>query len=93
MRCASCAGRRGRTTTTAPNSSAPPSPAPAPATTTPFAEADVLLIGDTPADVAAGRAAGVRVLGVATGRTTAELDKAGATTTITGLEDLRPLLR
>lgn len=46
----------------------------------------------TPADVAAGRAAGVRVLGVATGRTTtAELDKAGATVTITGLEDLQPL--
>ncbi|MER8193577.1 haloacid dehalogenase-like hydrolase [Streptomyces microflavus] len=62
------------------------------ATTTPFAEADVLLIGDTPADVAAGRAAGVRVLGVATGRTnTAELDKAGATVTIAGLENLQPL--
>ncbi|WP_327391172.1 HAD hydrolase-like protein [Streptomyces microflavus] len=62
------------------------------ATTTPFTEADVLLIGDTPADVAAGRAAGVRVLGVATGRTTtAELDKAGATAVIAGLEDLRPL--
>ncbi|CAM5734534.1 Haloacid dehalogenase OS=Streptomyces microflavus OX=1919 GN=Smic_78820 PE=4 SV=1 [Streptomyces microflavus] len=62
------------------------------ATTTPFTEADVLLIGDTPADIAAGRTAGVRVLGVATGRTTTpELDKAGATVTITGLEDLRPL--
>ncbi|WP_334665741.1 HAD family hydrolase [Streptomyces cyaneofuscatus] len=60
--------------------------------TTPFTDADVLLIGDTPADVAAGRAAGVRVLGVATGRTnTAELDKAGATAVIAGLEDLRPL--
>ncbi|MEU0163534.1 HAD hydrolase-like protein [Streptomyces sp. NPDC006261] len=46
----------------------------------------------TEADVAAGRAAGVRVLGVATGRTTtAELDKAGATLSIAGLEDLQPL--
>ncbi|MER0429520.1 hypothetical protein ABR748_35795 [Streptomyces microflavus] len=45
-------------------------------------------MGDTPADVAAG----VRVLGVATGRTTtAELDKAGATAFIAVLEDLRPL--
>lgn len=62
------------------------------ATTTPFTEADVLLIGDTPADIAADIAAGVRVLGVATGRTTtAELDKAGATAVIAALEDLRPL--
>ncbi|MFJ3439442.1 HAD family hydrolase [Streptomyces cyaneofuscatus] len=62
------------------------------ATTTPFTEADVLLIGDTPADVGAGRAASVRVLGVATGRTTAaELNKAGATVSVTGLEDLQPL--
>lgn len=62
------------------------------ATTTPFTDADVLLIGDTPADVAAGRTAGVRVLGVATGRTTtAELDKAGAAVSVTGLEDLQPL--
>ncbi|MFE9016678.1 HAD family hydrolase [Streptomyces cyaneofuscatus] len=62
------------------------------ASTTPFTEADVLLIGDTPADVAAGRGAGVRVLGVATGRTTiAELNKAGATDSVTDLEDLHPL--
>ncbi|MFH8886274.1 HAD hydrolase-like protein [Streptomyces californicus] len=62
------------------------------AITTPFTEADVLLIGDTPADVVAGRTAGVRVLGVATGRTTTtELNTAGATTTITSLEDLQPL--
>ncbi|MFI5727024.1 HAD family hydrolase [Streptomyces cyaneofuscatus] len=62
------------------------------ASTTPFTDADVLLIGDTPADVAAGRGAGVRVLGVATGRTTtAELNKAGATDSVTDLEDLHPL--
>ncbi|WP_334666627.1 HAD family hydrolase [Streptomyces cyaneofuscatus] len=62
------------------------------ASTTPFTEADVLLIGDTRADVAAGRGAGVRVLGVATGRTTiAELNKAGATDSVTDLEDLHPL--
>ncbi|ONI49898.1 Phosphoglycolate phosphatase [Streptomyces sp. IB2014 011-1] len=62
------------------------------ATESKFTDADVLLIGDTPADVTAGRTAGVRVLGVATGRTTtAELDKAGATVTVTGLEDLQPL--
>ncbi|RLV64326.1 haloacid dehalogenase-like hydrolase [Streptomyces sp. CBMAI 2042] len=62
------------------------------ASTTPFTDADVLLIGDTPADVAAGRTAGVRVLGVATGRTTtAELDKAGAAVSVTDLENLHPL--
>ncbi|WP_406485402.1 hypothetical protein [Streptomyces microflavus] len=46
-------------------------------------------MGDTPADTPADVAAGVRVLGVATGRTTtAELDKAGATAFIAVLEDL-----
>lgn len=54
--------------------------------------ADVLLIGDTPADVAAGRAAGVPVLAVATGRTPAEdLAETGATTTVPDLRDLSPL--
>ncbi|MEU5234629.1 HAD hydrolase-like protein [Streptomyces anulatus] len=56
-------------------------------------EADVLLIGDTPADVAAGIAAGVAVLGVATGRTNrAELERAGATATVLSLHDVKPLL-
>ncbi|MFF3531475.1 HAD family hydrolase [Streptomyces rubiginosohelvolus] len=62
------------------------------ATDTPVAPADVLLIGDTPADVAAGRATDVPVLAVATGRTPAEqLAEAGATATVRDLRDLTPL--
>ncbi|MEU2409361.1 haloacid dehalogenase-like hydrolase [Streptomyces rubiginosohelvolus] len=62
------------------------------ATGTPVDPADVLLIGDTPADVAAGRAADVAVLAVATGRTSAEqLAEADATATIRDLRDLTPL--
>ncbi|WUX27246.1 haloacid dehalogenase-like hydrolase [Streptomyces anulatus] len=54
--------------------------------------ADGLLIGDTPADVAAGRAAGVPVLAVATGRTSAaELADAGATATVRDLQEASPL--
>ncbi|MEN8651700.1 haloacid dehalogenase-like hydrolase [Streptomyces sp. 21So2-11] len=54
---------------------------------------DVLLIGDTPADVAAGLANQVRVLGVASGKSTvADLHAAGATDVVRGLEELRPLL-
>ncbi|MFI1250280.1 HAD hydrolase-like protein [Streptomyces anulatus] len=53
---------------------------------------DVLLTGDTPADVAAGRAAVVPVLAVATGRTSAaELADAGATATVRDLQDPSPL--
>ncbi|MFI9060121.1 MULTISPECIES: HAD family hydrolase [Streptomyces] len=53
---------------------------------------DVLLTGETPADVAAGRAAGVPVLAVSTGRTSAaELADAGATTTVRDLQDPSPL--
>ncbi|MFE2503525.1 HAD family hydrolase [Streptomyces rubiginosohelvolus] len=57
-----------------------------------IALADVLLVGDTPADVAAGRAADVPVLAVATGRTPAEqLAEAGATATVQDLLDPTPL--
>ncbi|MFJ9924221.1 HAD family hydrolase [Streptomyces rubiginosohelvolus] len=57
-----------------------------------IALADVLLIGDTPADVAAGRAIDVPVLAVATGRTPSEqLAEAGATATVRDLRDLTPL--
>jgi len=55
---------------------------------------DVLLIGDTPSDVAAGLANQVSVLAVASGRSTvANLQLAGATETIPDLRDLSPLLR
>ncbi|MFD4224692.1 HAD family hydrolase [Streptomyces griseus] len=57
-----------------------------------IALADVLLIGDTPADVAAGITTGVRVLAVATGRTpAADLSEAGATDTVCDLRDASPL--
>lgn len=47
-----------------------------------------VLLGDTPADVKGGLAAGVRVIGVATGRTSAaELQEAGATTVVQDLSD------
>ncbi|WP_307517001.1 HAD hydrolase-like protein [Streptomyces sp. W4I9-2] len=53
---------------------------------------DVLLTGDTLADVAAGRAAGVAVLAVSTGRTSAaELAGAGATPTVRDLQNVSPL--
>jgi phosphoglycolate phosphatase len=49
-------------------------------TGTEFGSANTVLIGDTPNDVAAGLAAGVRVVGVATGKTDLEeLRAAGAT--------------
>lgn len=49
----------------------------------------VIVVGDTPADITAARAAGARAVGVATGRfTTAELDTAGADATLTDLADL-----
>lgn len=47
-----------------------------------------VLLGDTPADVAAGHAAGVQVIGVATGRSTAaDLEAAGATWVLAALTD------
>ncbi|MEU2564742.1 HAD family hydrolase [Streptomyces longispororuber] len=49
---------------------------------------DAVFLGDTPADVAGGREAGVRVVAVATGRTSAgELREAGAETVLDGLTD------
>jgi phosphoglycolate phosphatase-like HAD superfamily hydrolase len=55
---------------------------------TPIAPGNVLLIGDTPADVAAGLANDVRILAVATGRTTsADLTRAGAHHVIEDLTD------
>lgn len=59
---------------------------------TPIMPGDVLLIGDTPADVAAGLANDVRVLAVASGRTNAtDLTAAGAHEVIEDLTDSRLL--
>ncbi|NJP43123.1 HAD hydrolase-like protein [Actinacidiphila epipremni] len=53
-----------------------------------------VLLGDTPADVAAGCAAGVPVIGVATGRsTTADLEAAGATRVLADLTDADRVIR
>ncbi len=55
--------------------------------------ARLLLVGDTPRDVEAGRAHGVPVLGVATGRWSAEaLAEAGADRVAADLRDPTPLL-
>ncbi|MFF9594074.1 HAD family hydrolase [Streptomyces sp. NPDC014646] len=55
---------------------------------------DVLLIGDTPADVAAALSSGVRVLAVSTGRSSpADLREAGATDVAVNLNDTQVLLR
>jgi phosphoglycolate phosphatase-like HAD superfamily hydrolase len=60
---------------------------------TSIAAKQVLLIGDTPADVAAGLDNGVQVLAVSSGRSSAaELRKAGATVVIDSLEDMGSLL-
>ncbi|ANN22088.1 haloacid dehalogenase [Amycolatopsis orientalis] len=54
-----------------------------------FDNAAIVLIGDTPNDVKAALTAGVRVIAVATGKTTEdELRQAGATEVIGGLNDL-----
>ncbi|MFB8777301.1 HAD family hydrolase [Streptomyces broussonetiae] len=50
---------------------------------------EAVFLGDTPADVAGGREAGIRVVGVATGRTTAaDLGVAGAEVVLSGLSDV-----
>ncbi|WP_410669446.1 HAD family hydrolase [Amycolatopsis sp. cmx-4-68] len=54
---------------------------------------DIVLIGDTPNDVKAALTAGVRVIGVATGKSTeAELAKAGASAVVSGLADVARLI-
>ncbi|MEU2468584.1 haloacid dehalogenase-like hydrolase [Streptomyces sp. NPDC012486] len=61
---------------------------------TPLAPQDVLLIGDTPADVAAAKDNNVPVLAVATGRsTTTELRQSGADLVAPDLEDPSPIIR
>ncbi|MFW6724341.1 HAD family hydrolase [Streptomyces sp. MAR4 CNY-716] len=56
--------------------------------------ADTVLIGDTPADVDAGRQRGTRVIAVATGRSDeADLRQAGADIVLPSLEDARLLAK
>jgi phosphoglycolate phosphatase-like HAD superfamily hydrolase len=57
------------------------------------ASQSAVFLGDTPADVAGGRAAGVRVVAVATGRTFADaLREAGAQAVLAGLSDTEQAL-
>jgi phosphoglycolate phosphatase-like HAD superfamily hydrolase len=52
-----------------------------------------VFLGDTPADVEGGRQAGVRVVAVATGRTSAsDLRAAGAHAVLDGLSDIEGAL-
>lgn len=58
-----------------------------------FSNDATVLIGDTPNDVAAGLAAGVRVIGVATGKSdTDELRSAGAQDVVVGLAACQAIL-
>ncbi|GAB2833458.1 HAD family hydrolase [Streptomyces daliensis] len=60
----------------------------------PVPPADAVLIGDTPADVKAGHANGVRIIAVATGRSNMDdLREAGAETTLPNLADTEELLK
>lgn len=62
-------------------------------TGTPSDNDTTILIGDTPNDVAAALTAGVRVIGLATGKTsTAELQDAGATWTANQALDIQALI-
>ncbi|RSO09309.1 phosphoglycolate phosphatase [Streptomyces sp. WAC 06783] len=55
---------------------------------------ETVLVGDTPADVAAGLSAGVRVVGVATGRSSADaLHEAGAHSVLADLSDTQGVLK
>ncbi|MBP2063005.1 HAD family hydrolase [Streptomyces iranensis] len=55
---------------------------------------DAVLVGDTPYDVAGGLSCGVRVIGVATGRTSAsDLRAAGATEVVEDLTDTGRMLK
>lgn len=61
--------------------------------TTTFGNNATILIGDTPNDVAAGLAAGVRVIGLATGKTSrADLRDAGATWTAADVPEVQDLI-
>ncbi|MET9077024.1 haloacid dehalogenase-like hydrolase [Streptomyces sp. NPDC004232] len=63
-------------------------------TRSPVAAPETVLIGDTPADVEGGLATGVRVIAVATGRSSAEeLRAAGAHVVIPDLTDSESLLK
>jgi phosphoglycolate phosphatase len=58
-----------------------------------IAAADTLVIGDTPADIDCGRAAGTRTIGVATGRySVEELRAHGASAVFETLEDTEDVL-
>jgi phosphoglycolate phosphatase len=60
----------------------------------PLAGADVVVIGDTPADVQCGRGIGARAIGVATGRyTTAQLAEHGAAAVFQDLTDTAAVVR
>ncbi|GAB2849331.1 HAD family hydrolase [Lentzea nigeriaca] len=60
----------------------------------PFTDDEVVLIGDTPHDVHAAVTAGVRLVAVATGRSSGEdLRRAGATAVLDDLSDLGELIR
>ncbi|MFD4674021.1 HAD hydrolase-like protein [Lentzea sp. NPDC058450] len=60
----------------------------------PFADEEVVVIGDTPHDVYAATKAGVRLIAVATGRSSRQdLHRAGAQIVIDDLSDLELLIR
>lgn len=59
----------------------------------PFRRKDIVIIGDTPSDVACGASLGVRAIGVATGHySVAQLQAAGADTVFPDLSDTQAVL-